>query len=219
MKSKISCMKDIELFSGLSEAEKEMIPKLARPRTVKKGEMLYEEGSPCDSIYLICTGKIALIKYTEDGKKIILDIVGEGCILGDATIFENMMNTFFAVAMEETFCCVCHKEDFITLLNNPEIAMKIIAYYVSKLNNYTESLCNFAFKDVKDRVFSILVNLADKYGESRIDGLALDFYLSHEDISNMAGASRVMVTKVINDLKIENLISLDGRRYVVHKKG
>ena len=218
MKKRKSCMKDIELFSGLSDTDKELIPKLARSKIIKKGETLFEEGSPCNSIYLICSGKIALIKYTEDGKKVILDIVGENSILGEATIFEDMSNTFFAVAIEDVFCCICHKEDFIILLSNAEIAVKMVSYYVSKLNSYTENIYNFAYKDVKDRVLSMLTNLANKYGEERDDGLALDFYLSHEDISNMAGASRVMVTNVISDLKSDNLISIDRRRYVIHKK-
>jgi len=217
MNRPIRCMKEIELFSGLSDNEKEMIPKLAKSKIIKKDETLFNEGSPCDSIYLICSGKIALTKYTEDGKKIILDIVGEGCILGETTIFDDMQNTFYAVAMEEVFCCVCHKDDFLTLLGNPLIAVKIIAYFINKLNSYTERLAIFTYKDVKNRVFSLLSNLADKYSVARPDGQILDFYLSHEDISNMAGASRVMVTNVINDLKSENLIGLEGRRYIVKK--
>jgi CRP/FNR family transcriptional regulator len=211
-------MNELELFSGLNDAEKKQIPKLARPRTYKKGQIVFEEGSPCDRIFLICSGKISLTKYLENGREITLDIIGEGYILGEAAIFENTHNTFHAIALEDSFCCICHGEDFLELLKKSEISMKIIAYFIKKLNSYTENYYNFAFNDVKQRVLGILTNLANRYGETHKNGTAIDFYLSHEDISNMVNASRVMVTHVINRLKAENAISLSERRYVVHKK-
>ena len=45
------CMKDLEIFQKLNESEKAQIPKLARGKQYKKGELIFSEGDPADTIY------------------------------------------------------------------------------------------------------------------------------------------------------------------------
>lgn len=209
----IKCMKDLEIFSGLSDSEKEMVVKLARPITYPKGHELFSEGMDCDKIYFIRRGSIMLYKVSEEGKEMSLDILNEDDIFGENTIFDESYHTFSAKALEDSFVCVCAKEDFLELLKNPLVAVKMIKHLTNKLNGYTEQMANIAFNDVKGRILNTLEKLEGKYGINTKEGRKINLVLSHQDIANIVNASRVMVTNVINALKEEGLIQVK-KRYI-----
>jgi hypothetical protein len=61
------------------------------------------------------------------------------------------------------------------------------------------------------------VRLANAYGTATPQGLSLDFRLTHEGIGALVGASRVMVTHVLQELRQAGDIALDGRsRFIIH---
>ncbi|SNS98029.1 transcriptional regulator, Crp/Fnr family [Anaerovirgula multivorans] len=215
MKKSIKCMKDMDLFQALDDIEKQKIVKLAQGRSYLKGEIVFSEGEKSDTIYLIRSGRILLFKVSEEGKKIILDILEEGDIIGENTIFDDMCHTFSAKAIEDAFVCRCFKSDFSKLLINPDISIKIIKSLTDKLNNYTDTMANMAFCDVKNRVLNTLIRLGRKYGSITPEGIKLDIYLSHEDIAHLINASRVMVTNTIKALRKEGKIFVSKRHYII----
>ena len=97
--------------------------------------------------------------------------------------------------------------------------MKIIQTLGKKLNQATEQLADFVMHDVRERVAHILMRLAKDYGEKRQQGLYLNFRLTHEDLGALVGASRVMVTNVLQDLRKSGYVLTDGRsRFIVNAK-
>ncbi|MEL4106657.1 Crp/Fnr family transcriptional regulator [Oscillospiraceae bacterium WX1] len=209
------CMKDLDLFQALNNTEKQQIIKLAKGRRYAKGDRIFAEGDPADTIFLVRYGKVLLYKCSEEGKEIALDILEENDIIGENTIFDEMFQTLNARALEETFVCRCYKNDFVKLLKNPEISIKLIKALTDRLNSYTNSMSDMAFCDVKNRVLNTLVRLSRKYGTVTPEGTQLTVRLSHEDIAHLVNASRVMVTNSINALRQEGRIISHQRRFIL----
>lgn len=218
MSKHIKCMKELDLFQGLEEREKLKVVQLAKGKRYPKGETVFREGEPADAIHLICSGQVLLYKVSSDGKEISLDILREGSVLGENTIFDSMHYTFSAKALSETFICRCFKDDLPGLLKNPDISLKIIKSLTDKLNSYTESLANIAFFDVKNRVYNTLLRIGKRHGENTPEGIRLEILLSHEDIAHLVNASRVMVTNTIISLKKEGKILTDNRYFIVREE-
>ena len=102
---------------------------------------------------------------------------------------------------------------------SPDIAMKVIQTLGQKLNQTSEQLADFALHGVRERVANILVRLAKGYGEETHQGFHLNFRLTHDDLGALVGASRVMVTNVLQDLRKTGDISTDDRRrFIVNAK-
>jgi len=206
-------MKDLAIFEPLTAEEKQSVTRLARPAEYKKGEIIFSEGDPADTIYLVRSGQVLLYKISEDGKEISLDILKEDDILGENTIFDDIQHSMNARALEDTFVCTCSRSDFPNLLKNPMTALRIIKALGDKLNNYTEQMASMAFRDVRGRVVGTLVRLAREYGQETSRGIRIDISLNHQDVANLVNASRVMVTNTLNALKQEGLISVYRRRF------
>ncbi len=213
MTKKIKCMKDLDIFSSLDDSEKNLVARLARPTFLKKGQAVFSEGMPCDKIYFIRKGRILLYKVSVDGKEMSLDILKQDDIFGENTIFDDSIHTFNAKVLEDTFVCVCSRSDFMELLKNPQISIKMMKHLTNKLNGYTEQMANIAFNDVKGRILNIIKKLTEKHGKTTQKGIKIDVILSHQDIANLVNASRVMVTNILNTLKNEGLIAIE-KRYI-----
>lgn len=212
------CMKDLDIFSALSPAEREQIGNLALKRTYRKQESIFMQGTEADTIYLIKTGRVRLYKVSEEGKEFTLDFLKAEDIFGEVTFFENAVHTMNAVAMEDTFVCSCTRELFVKLLNNPETALKIVQYLGKKMNDYTENMTRSAFQDVRGRVLGVLCKLAGSYGKQTETGFTLVLELTHQDIGSLVNASRVMVTNVLSELRKEKLVHIDGQRITLSQE-
>ena len=212
------CMKDLDIFSALSHAEREQIGTLALKRIYRKNEPIFTQGTAADAIYLIKSGRVRLYKISEDGKEFTLDYMKSEDIFGEVTFFENAVHTMSAVAMEDTFICCCTKELFVKLLESPQTALKIVQYLGKRMNEYTENMSRTVFMDVRGRVLSVLCKLAESYGQQTGDGIILALDLTHQDIGSLVNASRVMVTNVLGELRKENLVHIDGQRIVLPNK-
>lgn len=212
------CMKDLEIFSALSPAEREQIGDLALKRTYRKHESIFMQGTEADTIYLIKTGRVRLYKVSEEGKEFTLDFLKAEDIFGEVTFFENAVHSMNAVAMEDTFICSCTRELFVKLLSNPETALKIVQYLGKRMNEYTEHMTRSAFQDVRGRVLAVLCKLASSYGKQTGTGFTLAMELTHQDIGSLVNASRVMVTNVLSELRKEKLVHIDGQRITLSKE-
>ncbi|HWR44836.1 Crp/Fnr family transcriptional regulator [Sporomusa sp.] len=212
---KTKCMKDLEIFSALTSAEREEVGKLAIKKIYKKNEFVFREGEAADSIYLIKSGRVRVFKTSEDGKELTLDFFKSEDILGESMFFENALHTMNARALEDTFICCCTKELFSVLLQNPEASLTIIQHLVQKANNYTEHLSRIAFMDVRGRIMDLLYRLAEKYGTPTPAGSTICIDLTHQDIGSLVNASRVMVTNVLSELRKEKLVHINGHRITI----
>ena len=209
---KISCMKDLSIFSTLDVVERERVGALAGRKVYYKNEFVFREGEVTSTIYLIKSGRVRLFKISEGGKEITLDILKEDDIFGENTFLEDSKHTMNAQAIEDTFICSCDKEHFTLLLQNPRTSLKIIQLLGKKLNDYTDQVANIAFRDVKGRISSTLLRLADEYGTPSPEGVTLNIELTHQDLANLVNASRVMVTNVLINLRQEGAIATKGQK-------
>jgi len=75
MPGTVKCMKDLAIFEPLDREEKAEVTRLARPVSYRKGEIIFSEGDPADTIYLVRTGRVLLYKISEEGREIALDIL------------------------------------------------------------------------------------------------------------------------------------------------
>ena len=77
------------LFSGLAEAETRRLVELGSLRSFAAGEIIFEEGSMGDSLFLLYTGEIEVITRDPSGKEAPLATLTEfGAFLGEMSLVD-----------------------------------------------------------------------------------------------------------------------------------
>lgn len=208
-------LKKIPLFAGLQDAELEMLARKAATRSYPKNAYIINEGDRSDSLYVIVTGKVKAFLRDENGKEVILRFEGPGEYFGEMALLDDEPRSASIITLEPTTVNVISKADLMKCIGeSPELAFRLIRDLSQRLRVLTDNVRSLALMDVYGRVARTLLDLAKPDGSK----LVIQEKLTHQDIANMVGSSREMVTRILKDLTTGGYISSEGKHIVVREK-
>jgi len=104
------------------------------------------------------------------------------------------------------------RRDVLAVLQrSPDFAMAIIQVLIQRLRETDEQASAMSFQGVKARAQGLLERVA----EEQADGRRLTPSLTHQQIADMIGSSRETVTRVVKQLKQDDWLGQEGKRYIV----
>jgi len=209
----------ISIFSSLPNHIKEQLQQIILTKSVTKGEILFYEMQSAESIFFINEGKVKLTKSSSEGKEIVLNIRQQGEIFAEVALFGPHDTTYPATAkvMEGGTVSYIRNEDLeIFLTQHPELAMSIFRIMAERLRLSQSTLRDVALYGKLSALAATLVRLTEDYGVNKEDGIYIDIKLTHEDLGNFFGASRESVTRMMNQLKKQEILSKKQGYLVIH---
>lgn len=210
------CLRELPLFQGLSETDFYSICPGVINRSVAKGQFLFRQGEDHRTVYLIKSGKLKLIQNTEDGREIIISIVGPGEVLGETALFQDHELHFSAVALENARLCGFSRQDLeMVIQRNPGFAVKIISHLARKLNTMMQQVSETSGVSVKEKLLRLLIRLANEYGKVASDMTIIELNITQQEMGNLIGASRVKVSQVLSGLRDAGIVSKHGKYYTI----
>ncbi|ADQ14260.1 Crp/Fnr family transcriptional regulator [Halanaerobium hydrogeniformans] len=212
----MSIVKEIPLFSSLTDEEIKLIDQIVIKRTFKKGEYIFFEGEKGDKFYIIEAGQVKLIKMIANGDEQILNIFGKNDIIAEIVAFDKGNYPASAVTMAKTRVLVFEQEKLEELiLDNPQIAIKLLREMSHRLRRAQENVRDLALKDSSARVAGLLVFLAKKYGVKKKDKIVLDLSLTQKELANMIGSSRETVSRVLGKFEAQEIIKTSRKKIYI----
>ncbi|WP_425446143.1 Crp/Fnr family transcriptional regulator [Dethiothermospora halolimnae] len=212
-------IREIPIFSGISDKELDKIKKVAKERLYKKGNILFSEGDRGNSIFIVKHGKVKVYKTSNDGREIILDIKDDGDVIAEVVLFSDIAYPATVEAIEDTKVYVLKNKDIEEIIrNNAEIALEMIKVLNKRLKEAQKKLKNMALDDTYARMIKILLQLCEKYGLQESGKYKLDLKLTREELANLIGTSRETASRMLNRLDNENLIKIRGRDIIILSK-
>ena len=118
--------------------------------------------------------------------------------------------------MAQTDTCVLaiSDGDFQRLLEqHPQVTLAVLASVARSLDDAREVIRQISTSDVRTRVATALLKLAERLGDADEQGILIRAPLSRQDLAAMVGATPETVSRVMADLKREGLIDT-GRQWV-----
>jgi signal transduction histidine kinase len=81
------------------------------------GNAIFEEGEPADHIYVISSGRIAIIKNARTDAQLVLSYSGAGELVGELSLLTNERRTASAIAVEPSRLLAITRENFWKLFD------------------------------------------------------------------------------------------------------
>lgn len=196
-------LRTLQLFQGLPEETIQDLARLATMKSVPRNRAIVRAGERTDYLYFVLTGSLKVISSDEEGREVILNILGQGELFGEMGIFNEQPRSASVVSIVPTDLILLAKNDVRTLMQqNFEIAWRMMANLADRLRSADRRIESLALMDVYGRVARVLIETS---GE--VDGQTLlASRISKQDIAKMVGASREMVSRVMKDLTARGLI-------------
>ncbi|NMG16201.1 Crp/Fnr family transcriptional regulator [Aromatoleum bremense] len=210
-----TALKTFPLFQGLSDDTLAMVSRSAMMRRIPRGQSVVHAGERSDFVYLVLTGSLKVVVSDEDGREVILTILGQGELFGEMGMFGEQPRSATVVAVMPSDLVMIAKNDFRTIMQgNFEVAWRIMANLADRLRNADRKIESLALMDVYGRVARLLLEMSEE-----VNGDAVVVRkITKQDIAKMIGASREMVSRVMKDLAAQGLIEETGAGIVLRDR-
>ena len=207
-------LEKIPLFDGVPKQALDMLEQSAVRRKVRRNAIVISEGDETDSLYIIEQGRVRVVAINEDGREFILANLSPGDFFGELALIDDGPRSASVIAIEPCVFLTISKEDVTQWLSRrPENAMAMLRAMSKRLRGITEDLTSLALQDVYGRVVRLLLRDAREENGDLITGP-----MTQQDIADMVGASREMVSRILLELKRGDYISTRGKRVVIDKR-
>lgn len=216
MPNKTLFLQRVPLFEGLEQPHLQALAEKMAERSYQKGEVLFFEGEPGDSLYIVNAGTVKVYRVAEDGREKTLALLGAGEFFGEMALLDEGPRSAIAEALESTTLYLLHRSDFLkTLTENPSIALQIIRVLSRRIRQTNAQVTDIVFRDVRGRVASTLADLCTRHGASTAAGVRIDLKLTHQELANLVGTARETVSRILAELQDAHCLTVDGRHLVL----
>lgn len=211
------CLKELVVFSKLEYDEVKMICERASEKKYYKDEIIFfEEDLNNENLYILLEGRVKLTILSPEGKEKVLTIMQEGDIFGDMSLFDQDSHPITAEVIEDARIVILTFADLESIIKQkPGVAIKIIEAMAKKTRLLTSQIRELVFQDTEGRLAALLIRFMEDFGVEVASGKLIDLVLTHQEIANIMGSSRVTVTKLLNKFIDEGLIKIYKRKIVV----
>ncbi len=157
-----------------------------------------------DVLWQIKSGIVRTMTWDEDGNQIVLGLWNEGDIVG------SLMSTL------DPYQIQCLNEVEVEIL--PSILWEQASKAIITHCQQTQQLLSIAHcRTIDLKLKKFLAWLSDKFGQPCDRGITISIKLTHQDIADIIGSTRVTMTRSLNHLRVQGLLSWKNHYLTLHQ--
>lgn len=209
-------LKGVVVFEGLSDEDIGFLTERTATRTYPKGAVIVNEGEEGNSLFVIQTGAVKAYLSDDDGKEVVLSTPGPGEYFGELALFDDAPRSASVAALEPCRVMMVSKAILREALKErPEIAVALLKGLATRIRALTENVRALALLDVFGRLVTTLYSLAKATDDGKH---VIEQKLTQQDLASRIGASREMVSRILQDLVRGGYIEIEHKRITIRKK-
>ena len=210
--NKDTLIQTVPLFSDLSETSLKVITDKMVARSYGKEKMILIEESAGETFFLISNGSVKITRMSDDGREVILAILGEGDFFGEMALLDGEGRSANVVALEDAEVLTLQRSDFLDILERfPKIAIHLLKELTTRIRYSDQQIESLSLSGAEQRIALVLIRLAEEMGQIKEGTVTIEHIPYQQDIANMAGTSRETVSRVYKMLEDKNQIMREGK--------
>jgi len=210
-------LEEMPVLSSLSQRDWEKVKRLFIEKHFGKDDYIFFEGDPSSWLGVVLEGRVKMIKHSENGKDVVLDVITPGEMLGEVAAFNGEPHPATAQAMEPTVVVASiHQDDYLRLLKQyPALALRVIEEQGRRLREAQDMIKSMAIERVERRIARILLKLAATTGSSNEDGIIIELPLTRQDVAEMAGTTVETAIRTMSKFRKKGLVQTKRGRVII----
>jgi CRP-like cAMP-binding protein len=202
----------------LGDGERAALSELGTHREFPRGAVLMYEGEPGERVMVLETGRVKVTRIEAGGHETMLSIRDPGDVLGELSLVDEGPRVASVTALEPVRVLVIAASVFRAHLERtPRVAFALREVEARRFREATLKRSQFTASDTVGRLAARIVELSERYGAEREDGIEIELALTQDELTAWTGASRAGVAKAFQTLRELGWIETHRRRLVVHE--
>lgn len=208
----------VPFLRALPARDLERLRPYAQCRRVGRGERVWVEGDATSEFTFVVDGRLKLVKTSEAGREVILEMCGAGDLLCASAVCSFAPYCCSATSMEEIVdVVVVPRRDVLELLERSPAAARA---FLREVTGRGMSLCQrveeLSSGQVERRIATLLTRLADQVGVARAgEGTWIPIPLSRQDLADLCGTTVETAIRVMTRLAREGVVRSAARGFLV----
>jgi CRP/FNR family transcriptional regulator len=229
-------LKNIFLFSELSDEELDEIRSFSHLKKFNKGEILFFDTEPYSGFYGLLDGAVKLYKISKEGKEHIIHIIFPFNTFAEVPLFENydeieknnLTYPVNAMAIEDnTDVIVIPARNLLNFFsNNSKLYLKLLSTLSKRLRTLNSHIENLTLLDVKKRLAKYLLEEFDnaKLEKKKIEkkkGIILkeinfiELSISKNDLASHLGTILETLSRTFKKLQDDSIIEVESKKITI----
>jgi CRP-like cAMP-binding protein len=201
----------VDLFMGLDREVRSRIISIAVPRHYRRGQLLFVEDDPGESLLMLRRGAVSVFRSAASGERALLSVVRPPGVLGEVALLDGAPRSASAEALEDTTALALSRVAFLDLVHqHPRILDAVMRSFGALVRRLTDQTADHVFLDLAGRVAKTLVRLA---GDTTAPLVTIE--LNQTQLAEMAGGSRQSINQALGAFAQRGWLHTEGRRIVV----
>ena len=206
------------LLAPLTRDERAAILDAAPRRCFAKGEVVFHEGDPADSLHLVTVGHLAVRVSTPDGERATLNVLGPGSHVGELALLgprSSHQRSATVVALDPAETRVLTASAFHELCaRHPRVQGLLADLLAARIRELSNRLLEAMYLGLDRRLYRGLLELAELYRTPGLGGPPV-IPLTQEQLADLVGGTRPTVNQILQRLVEQQVISLGRGKVVV----
>lgn len=192
-----TCISIVPIFNHLTPEEMQEIVKTTRSVTHRRGDTVYRAEEPSEGLYIVHKGRVKIYRLSETGKEQLVRILEPGDFTGELSLFSESVHDAYAEAMVATELCVMDRNDFQQfLLKYPEISLKVLTEFSTRLSKTEKRAANIALESVDTRIALYLADLVETTNNKTIS-----LPMTRKDLASHLGTTPETISRKLAEFE------------------
>jgi len=208
----VSALARSELFTSLGEDALARVATKATTVRLERNDKIFDEGDHADELFVVHSGRIAIVKRALDGRESVVALIEAGDIFGEMPLFDEEPRSASARALERSeLVRVPFDVVRAELEARPVLLWDVVGLFARRLRSADDAIADAMLLDVTGRTAKRLLELS---------GDADEFVLpiTQEELAGLVGASRERVNKAIAAFVRLGWLDQNDRRYRIKNR-
>lgn len=159
-------------------------------------------------IYYLHTGNVKQYFTSEEGNDITIHVFKPGSFFPSMLALSGQTNKYTFETITDVTMYQVSKEKVLAFLQaEPTVLFDLAKRLSMGINGLVTKMEHILFSSVHQKVTSLLVYLATHFGDPQNNTIKITLQLTHDDIASWVGSQRETVSRAMEKLKKDGIIS------------
>jgi CRP-like cAMP-binding protein len=207
-----SLLAEVELYGELDDDARLALAGRAGRRIVEKGQVVFWQDEPGESMFVLLEGSVKLVVRSRDGGIVELVRHHAPAVFGELAVLDGGPRSATAEAVERADLLLVTRAELLRLLRSEEqVAEALLRSLGTMVRRTTHQVTDLAFLSLQGRVAAKLLELA---GPAR-QGSARTRQVTQVELASMVGGARQSVNQALKSLEARGYIRVAGRAFEI----
>ena len=194
---------------------------VARTRSIERGGYLWHSGDSADSLTIIRSGLVKVVKLGAQGKRSICGLFGAPDTVGDAAMLRGIPYPADALVATSTgsFIEIPRAAVLAAIEQEPRLGMSCAQAVQNKLTALLDKIDVLSAGAVEARLATLILNLYDRFGDEMEDESRLiPVVLTRQELADLVSTTFETAIRVMTRWEREGVVETTSNGFVIRNR-